>query len=249
MLIYLDLIFIINWWIDILLLLTTNTILKYRTSIIRLILSSFIGALSTFLFFVSNKYILFLFKIIICVTMQLVINKYKGIKTLLENSFYFYMLSIILAGTLYLLEIDKLNMKYTYLLLIFLTPIILYFNKKEIKKLNTYYKDVYNVIVIYNNKKYYFTGFLDTGNRIYDQYKKRPICLVYSKKIKIDEKNIIYVPIETANNTTILKCIKVNKIIIDGKKISNCLIGISNKPFKIQNINMLLHKDIIGGLN
>ena len=247
MLIYLDLLFILNLWIDYLLLVTTNIIMKYKVSYKRTFISSIVGALSTFLIFINNDLLLIFFKIIICILMQLIMNGFKGIKTLLENTFYFYLISIILAGFFYLFSIENLNIKNKYISLFIITPIVLYINKKEIKKLNTYYKNTYKVIVIIKNKKYYFNAILDTGNNLYDQYKRRPISLVYSKDISFDYENGILVPIETANSRSLLKCIVVDKLIVDNIIINNAIIGLSNNKFNIQDINMILHKDIIGG--
>ncbi len=247
MLIYIDLLLILNFWIDFLLLVTTNIILKYKTNYIRILLASLIGSLSTFVVFVNNSFFLFVLKIVLCLIMQLVSNKFRGIKTLIENSFYFYLVSIILAGTIYLFRDLKFDFLENFLLLFFITPIILYINKRQIKKLDTYYKEKYSVTFYYKNKRYDFNAYLDTGNMLYDQYKKRPISLIYSKKIKFDYKNGILVPMQTANNKTLLKCIKVDKLIIDDKVIGNVLIGLSDKPFEIQDINMILHKDLLGG--
>lgn len=248
MLIYLDLLFILNFWIDLLLLIVTNMILKMKVKYNRLFLSSLIGGLSTFTIFFKTKIILFILKILICILMQLILNGYSSIKQLFENVFYFYLTSIILAGTLYLFDIDKLSIKENYILLIIVTPIILFVYKTKIKKIEYHYKDKYEVMIYYNNKKYKFNALLDTGNKIYDQYKKRPISLIYSKNIKFDYNNGILVPIETANKKSILKCIKVEKVEIDGKEYKNILIGLSDKKFNIENINMILHKDIIGGM-
>ncbi len=248
MLIYLDLLFILNLWIDFLLLITTNIIVKTRINYKRTFFSSLVGAFSTFLFILDNDIILFLLKIIICFVMQLIMNGYKGIKTLIENVFYFYLLSIVLAGTLYLLNANDLSITNQYIILLLITPMVLFISKKEINKLNTYYKEVYEVIIIINNKKYLFNAFLDTGNNLYDQYKKRPISLIYNKKIKFDYKNGILVPIETANRKSILKCVKVDKLIVNNKEIKDAIVGLSDNKFKIQDINMILHKDIIGGL-
>lgn len=248
MLIYIDLLLILNFWIDFLLLITTNIILKYEVKYTRVFLSALAGSFSTFTIFVNNKIVLLLLKIAISFIMQLICNKYNGFKTLLENVFYFYLVSIILAGTIYLFKDLKFGFLENFLILAIATPVILFINKKQIKKLNSYYKEKYNVTVFYKNKKYEFNAYLDTGNLLYDQYKRRPISLIYSKKIKFDYKDGILVPMETANNKTILKCIKVEKLIIDNKTINNVLIGLSNKPFEIQDINMILHKDIIGGL-
>ena len=248
MLIYLDLLFILNLWIDFLLLITTNMLMKYDVKWKNIFLSSLVGAFSTFLIFIDKVFILFILKILICTIMQLIANGYKGIKTLLENVFYFYLTSIILSGTIYLFKGNDIGLVESYCLLFLFTPIILYINKKQIKKLESYYKDQYEVIVIYKNKKYKFNALLDTGNHLYDQYKKRPISLVYTKKIKFDYNDGFLVPIETANNKSILKCIKVDEIVINNKTIKNVILGLSENNFNIQDINMILHKDIIGGL-
>lgn len=248
MLIYLDLLFFLNWWIDFLLLITTNIILKQSINKKRTIIASFFGALSTFTFFINNDSILIMLKIIICFIMQLIMNGYKGMKTISENVFYFYLSSVILAGFIYLFQIEKTSIKEKYLLLFLITPIILYLSNRKIKKIESYYKEIYEVVIIYNKKQYKFNALLDTGNNLYDQYKRRPISLIYSNKIKFDYNNGLLVPIETANKKSLLKCIKVDKMIIDDKEYKNAIIGLSNNKFNIQDINMILHKDIIGGL-
>ncbi len=245
MLIYIDLLLILNIWIDFLLLITTNIILKYKISYKRVILGSIIGGITTFTVFIDNNVLLFFIKIIVCFLLQIIVNGYKGLKTLIENVFYFYLTSTILAGFIYLFKSD--NMLDNYLQLLLVTPIVLFIYKKETKKLNTYYKDRYDVILIYKNRSYYFNGYLDTGNKLYDQYKRRPVVLINTDKIKFNYKEGIIVPIETANSISLLKCIKVDKLIIDNIEIKNVIVGLCEKPFKIQNINMILHKDLLGG--
>lgn len=247
MLIYIDLLFILNCWIDYLLLLATNLILKYPISYKRILLASLFGGLSTFLIAIKNTFILFILKIVIAVVMELIVNGCKGIKSILENAMYFYLSSIILAGSLYIFKLDKLSLKYNFILLALVTPLILIIAKKMIKKLDIFYKDRYDVTLCLNNKKYNYNAYLDTGNKLYDQYKKRPICLIYDKKIKFDYEEGLLVPIETANQKSLLKCIKVESILIDDKVYKNALIGLVDKPFNMENINMILHKDMLGG--
>ena len=248
MLIYIDLLFILNCWIDYLLLITTNIIIRKKISHKKVFLASLIGGISTFTIFISNNIILSILKIIICIFMEMIVNGVESIKSIIENSLYFYLVGIILAGTLYILKLDNLNIFNYYLLLFIITPIILYISKNKIIKLDLFYKDRYDVLLIYKNKKYYFNAYLDTGNKLYDPYKRRPISLIYSKKIKYNYKEVLYVPIETANNDSLLKCINVDKLIIDNKEIKDILVGLSDKKFNLEDINMILHKDIIGGL-
>ena len=246
MLIYVDLLFIVNIFIDYILLMTLSMTLKKSVSHKRLFLSSLVGGCSTFLIFVNNKPLVLLFKIITCIAMMLIYEKYKGIKSLLENIIYFYMLSIVLAGTIYLLK-DNYNNEINIVLLFLITPVTMKIYNMKVKKLNIYYKERYDVLLIYKNKKYALNGYVDTGNNLYDQYKKRPVALVYNPKIKYKQEEVILVPMETANNITLLKCIKPDKLFVDGNEIKNVLIGLSPKSFKIQDINIILHKDI-GGL-
>ena len=247
MLIYVDLLFVVNIFIDYILLMTLSMVLKKNISHRRLFISSFVGGCSTFLIFINNKPLVLLFKIITCIAMMLIYEKYKGIKFLFENILYFYMLSIVLAGTIYLLK-DNYNSEINIVLLFLITPITMKIYNDKVKKLNTYYKERYDVLLIYKNKKYELNGYVDTGNNLYDQYKKRPVVLVYNKNIKYKYEEVILVPMETANNTTLIKCIKPDKLIVDGKEKKNVLVGLSPKKFKIQDINIILHKDIIGGL-
>ncbi len=245
MIIYLDLLFFLNMWIDFLLIISCNIILKYSSSYLKIFFGSFIGALSTFLVFIKSDIVLIALKVIVCFLIQIVVNGFKGIKTTFENVIYFYFVNVILAGVLYLFKIERLNIWQNYIILVICTPLILLLYNSKIKKLNTYYCEVYDVIVIYNNKKYSFNAYLDTGNKLYDPYKRRPISIIYTKKIKYDYENGILVPVETANGISMMKCIKAEKIIVNGKEIKNAIIGLSSKKINIQDIDMILHKDMI----
>lgn len=245
MLVYVDLLFILNVWIDFVLLLSVNIVLRYTISYKRIVLSSLVGGVSTFIIFINNKPLSISLKIIICLAMMLISFKYKGVKTLIEEVFYFYLSSIILAGVFYLIKGNSNDPKMNLFLLFFLTPVIMKVYNKQVRKLDTYYKERYDVKLYYKNKIYQFNGYLDTGNNMYDPYKRRPIILIHTNKIKFNYEDGLLVPMETANNETLLKCIKVDMLEIDGRKVKNVLVGLSSKKFKIQNINMILHKDII----
>lgn len=245
MIIYLDLLFILNVWIDLLLIITCNIILKYDTSYTKIIFGALIGGISTFCVFISNDFILIFLKIIISFIIQIVVNGFKGLKTTIENVIYYYFVNIILAGTLYMFRIDQLNLFQSYLSLFILTPLILMIYNKKIKKLNLYYKERYNVQIKYKNKNYNLNAYVDTGNKLYDQFKKRPISILYNKKIENNCDNFFFVPIQTANSISTIKCIKVDQMIIEGKIIKNPIIGFSKQKINIQDIDMILHKDIL----
>ena len=159
--IYIDLLFILNFIYDFLLLMTVSITLKRNTKIKRLLLSSLFGALITFVILIPiNKYLLLILKIILGLIMIIICYGYKNIKFFINNCIYLYMCSVILAGFLYFLKIEFNNLSYIIILLI--SPIILYLyikQTKELKEIVNFYKNV--IINFKNNKKLEVIGFVD----------------------------------------------------------------------------------------
>ena len=115
MTVYIDLVCIINFIYDFLILLTVSFTLKRNRKIYYYILSSLIGVLSIFLLFLKiNNIVLFLLKILISVIMVIVAFGYKSIKYTISNIIYFYITSIILAGFLYLIKGNNSNFNLPY---------------------------------------------------------------------------------------------------------------------------------------
>ena len=254
--IYVDLVFFINFFFDMLLLLTVNIILKRNISFKRILLGSFIGGLSIFLLFIKlNSISLFLLKIIISILMILVTFSYKDKTYFLKNTLYLYFVSIILGGFIYYLNMEfsyKNNgfiffhngFSIIYILLLILSPIILYLYIKQRHDLKIQTNYYYKVSFKYKNKTYTYSAYLDTGNKLYDPYTKTPVILLYDKNFKIN--NPIYIPYKTLNNTGIIEAFKINMITIDNRLIKRkVLIGLSKDPFKMDGINIILHKSYL----
>ena len=101
--IYLDYVFFINFIFDFILLFTTKILLKRNV----IILGSFIGTFSIFILFISMpSFIFFLSKMFFGLIMVIITFKFKDIKYTLNNFFYLMILSIILGGFLYFLNIE-----------------------------------------------------------------------------------------------------------------------------------------------
>ena len=256
MIVYVDLVFFLNFAFDFLLMLSTALILKKNIKLRYLLLSALVGSTSLiFLFIKLNSLELFLVKLIISIIMILISFSLKeffnAFKTL-------YLVSIILGGFLYFLSItfsykneglifyyDKFSINFIVLLII--SPICLYIYIKNIKKYKEEYKDIYEVDLIFkNNKSLKLTAFLDTGNKLVDPYFNKPIVLVYKDVLKkFIPKNIIYVPYNSLNNSGILKCFAIKKLIIKNVgEFKNLLIGISEDDFLINNVSVILNQKI-----
>ena len=258
--VYFDLVFILNFIFDFLLLLSVVYILKRNVKLKRIFFGALAGSSSIFLLFLNfNNIGVFWFKILVSIAMILVTFSYKNFKYFCANLAYLYISSIILGGGLYLLNNEfsyenngLLFMNNSFglniVFLLITSPIILYFYIKQVKKLKTNYNNYYKVKLFYENHELNFTAFLDTGNKLKDQYKNRPIILVNTDKIDFSYEKSILVPYSTVNGRGVLKCLIVDKIVVDNElTLENPLIGLSNEKFNIAGIDMILNNESLEG--
>ena len=102
MIIYLDLIFLINFIMDFYILSGVKFLLRLQTKFIRIIIGSLIGSLSLILlFFKLNIIEINLLKILISILMTYITF---GKNKFLNKLFYLYIISIILGGSIYLIN-------------------------------------------------------------------------------------------------------------------------------------------------
>lgn len=244
--IYIDLFFSFNTIMDMIIITSVSILLKRNTSYLRIILSSLLGGLSSVLLFTSiNKLIL---EIITITIMTIVSFKYKNIRYFITNIIYTYMLSILLGGLIYLFNSKvTINTYLNYLVIIIISLEVMTLYIKESKKIKNTYNNYYKVDIYFKDKeKLSLVGFVDTGNNLYDPYKKRPIILV-DKKYQV-EKDFILVPYHTVTGEGLLKCIKPEKIYIEniGYK-TNLLVSFTSNPNLINGVDVLLHKELMKG--
>ena len=245
MTLYLDLVFVINIYFDFIILLVTSLILKRNVSLKRIFLGSVIGGFTiVLLFFDISNLLLFIFKLIFSLLMILGAFSYKSFSYFINNLIYLYITSFVLSGTLYLFELE-FNYNNIILIIIF-SFIILYFYLKEINKLKYNYNNYLKVIIKYKDKIFKLVGYIDSGNKLVDQYKNRPISLIYSNEFEYDYEDVLLVPYETASGSGVLKCIKVDKLIINNQECSG-LIGFMDKKINIDGVDIILNSRYIGG--
>ena len=234
MIIYVDLVFLINFIVDFYIISGVKFLLHINTKFYRIILSSIVGALSVFLLlFKINNTELNIIKALISIIMVIIAF---GKRNFFNNIFYMYIISIVLGGSLYLIndslgyEVDGLmfiNNGYSIniIILLSISPVIIYLYLREFKKYKKRINTIYDCIIRINKKDIRVKGFLDTGNKLKDPYFNRPIILVNKKYIKKTNR-VIYVPYKSLNNSGLLNCIIPEYILIDNKKYNNCLVGI-----------------------
>ena len=258
--IYLDLVLILNFIFDLLLLITVSYVLKRNVSNFKLILGAFIGSLSILFLFISlNSFELFILKFLISIGMCITSFSYRNIRYTLKNISYLYIVSIILGGFLYFLNIEfsyKNNgivffhdgLSVNVIFLIIISPIILILYKKQAKELKTNYSNYYKVNIFLKNNIIKTNAFLDTGNKLSDPYFNKPVLILDKKKMiyDINEFKMILIPYKTITESSILTCIQVNKIEIKGIGVrKNVLIGLSNQDIRIDGVDLILNSKIL----
>lgn len=254
--IYLDLVMILNFAIDFILLLTVSLILKRNASITRIMLGAFIGGISILLlFFDMNSLILFLFKIIISIFMTLITFKYMNLKYTLVNLLYLYMSSIILGGFLYLFNIEfsykkvgiifiNNGLSINFIFLILFSPIILYIYIKQTKNLRYNYSNYYNIEIIKNGKKYKYTAYMDSGNVLVDSLTKKSVILIDKRKLLFNIKEFRLIPYMGVNGNNMIKVIKIDKLLFNNKEYSNVLLGIMDN-ISLDGVDVILNRKLL----
>ncbi len=260
--IYIDLILFLNFAFDFIILLTTSILLKRNTKLIRIFIGAIIGSITILVLFIPfTTFSLFIIKIILSIIIILSTFGYHDIKYTLNNLFYFYIVSIILGGFMYYLNLEfsyknigivffHSGIGTNYIFVLILGPLVLYFYTKMMKKYKNDIKLYHKVDLYINNKIIKLNGLMDTGNTLVDPYNNKKIIIVYNKELNklINNRNFYLVPIESVNNSVLLKCIKVNKVFIEGLGIrKDVVVGLSNDKIKRNGVNCILNYLLMEG--
>lgn len=254
MIVYVDLVILLNFIIDILLLISVSLLLKRNASYKRIIFAAIFGSFSTLLlFYIDNNLTLLLYKFIISIFMVIIAFRYNDFYYFKDNLFWLYIISIILGGSIYLLNnqiylsnkgivFSANGFKINLIILLLIGPLILYKYIKNNQKQKNVSSNYYDVVIYYNNEHIKGTAFLDTGNRLIDPYFGKPIILVNQELIKSDVKTF-YVPYKGLNNEGLLPVFKPKKMIVNNKVIKKFLIGISD--CNLNGIKIILNEEVL----
>ena len=259
--IYVDLVLLLNFLFDLILLFGVGIILRRQTTLKKLILGALVGSVTILSMFIEmGSFSLFLLKVVISVLMVLIVFGFRDIRYFFNNMFYLYTSSILLGGFLYFL-----NLQFSYkneglvfyfdglsvnvVVLIVFSPIIIYAYVKQGLLLKSNFSNYYNVDIYFKGGEVVpVTAFLDTGNKLEDPYKRRPIILINKDFVDFDYdyEGIVLVPYEAINHHGILKCVVPEKIFIEGVGFrDNFLVGISNEKIMIDGVDCILHSKIL----
>ena len=224
---YIELIILLNYIFDFILLFSVNMVLKNNISLKRLSFGALIGLLTIPIIFIKiPSLLLIILRLLLGLLMIVVTFKYKNMIYTLKNILYLYMISTIMGGFLYYLSLE-INYHVFLIVLVPFYLYLVYFMIKKDRRLQTY---SYNVNVAINNHEITLKGYLDTGNNVKDYLLKNKVIIVSSKVIKdyLKNKAFYYLNINTVSGSELLRCYKVDKVKINNQIINKCVIGVSN---------------------
>ncbi len=232
--VYYESIFLLNFILDFMILYGTKRILKINRKNTYLLLGSILGSFTTFflLYRVSSGF-LFLIKIMMSIGMILISF---GKSYFFQSMEYFYLISILTGGVFYLFDLPN-NLLSRYSLLIIGSGVIVFLLIREFLSYKEKIVNKYRVHIYYEKKWYEVDGFIDTGNQIVSLFKRESVILV---NLNIPFRRVIYVPYKTLDNGGVVPCIRPDKVVIEEKEFSHCLIGLAKEKIHMNGCSCIL---------
>ena len=247
--IYLDLLFLLNAWLDFCLVIMVKLTLRRPCKIYRVFISSLVGGLTTFSLLLNINYILLtIIKVLLSVLIVLIAFGYKDIIYTFKNTIYLFMMGVILGGIASFIKINTHNKFFYFMMLILITPLIVFLFYKQNKVIKKQYSLYYQVKLVFNNyKDILLCGFLDSGNKLRDPITKKYIIIVNKSKLKGINKirSPMYVPVKTINSSSLIVCYKPDKLFINDKEYNSYLIGLLDNNIFMDGVDCLLNNRLL----
>ena len=249
LIVYIDIIFVLNAIINMFILYIVSFVFRLKTSVIRILISASTGALIYCLcisvsFVSADNFVIGL--IILLIMSQIAFNP-DNLKSILRVNLFVMVIAVMLGGICFYI-FNVLNIKYfsTYIILLSISLFYLivksgikYFDQ-SIAKRNCYKK--LNVIV--GNNTYTLTALIDTG---FVNCKNNIIIAEKSIFVDLsDENNCIPINFKSlGNENTTIKALK-GKCIIENQ-LNEILIGLYEGKLSGGEFNAIISSEFLGG--
>ncbi|WP_178668745.1 sigma-E processing peptidase SpoIIGA [uncultured Eubacterium sp.] len=261
--VYVDILIIVNFFVNLLLLQITCLISKRSPKLYRIIISSCIGSLYSLVIFADNLNAVLceLSKLLASAVMVLIAFGFRRVLVFVKQLLIFYFSSVILLGVVMLvcfifkLRFVAVNNSVMYfdvssatlitcgVLAYIVSSIIIRLYNRSLSKNELY------ILKIENGEcNVTLSAFLDTGNRLREPFSNSPVIIVNSSKISAGDKQIRIVPVTTVAGTSFLQAFKPDKIILKFNSreeiIENAYIALSD-DLNDKSYNAILNYDIL----
>lgn len=240
MVIYVDVLFIINFFITFLLLRVTSVLSKRNFSVIRAVVASAFGGLYSLIILADNisPVLLTLSKPVAAVVFLLIAFKFYRVRQFVISLFVFLFANFvflgIIAGIYFLSRSDMIVIHNSivyfdisarsllgcaFFAYIFSCVIVRLYNRALSKK------EIYTITVEYNSKSVTLFAFADTGNNLTEPFSNAPVIIADREKISQLSRGAKtrIIPISTVNSQSLLTAFKPDRVTVKASGFSEVI--------------------------
>jgi len=205
--VYVDILFFLNFFIDLNLLIFTAIYNKLKINKVRIIIAACLGAVYGSIWVIFYEHIIYsiLGKFVFSFLLLRLAFSWKNFRNYINNIYVFYMINILAAGavitmqmliisqrqlyskwiilgedTIWILEVSTTALVFGIPLTIILVRNMYFHYKKQAWKKSW----IFNCKIIYKNSEVSFKGLVDTGNQLIEPITNRPISIIEHKIVK-----------------------------------------------------------------
>ncbi|MCM1115544.1 MAG: sigma-E processing peptidase SpoIIGA [Clostridium sp.] len=233
MVIYVDVLFVLNFFISYLLLLLTKQLTKTTARTYRMLIAAFVGGVYALVILAPKLHFLVTVfgKLLVSAFMVLLAFGFSRLAVYLKALAFFYFsnilfLGIVLAFWLFFKpdgivinnDVVYFDIPAIVLLLSALTAYIISILVIRIYNRTISKKEIYSLTIYKNGQAYHLFAFLDSGNKLKEPFSNYPVIIADSSKIAFEAERII--PYNTVGGEGMLKAFKPDKIIVSNGKSS-----------------------------
>jgi len=268
--IYIDVLFLLNFFIDYVIIVTTAFVCGREHNSKRILLGAAAGALySVVIFFPQLKILnIMILKLLMSVVIIIISFKFYSLRSHIRLFATYYAVNFIYGGGIYsFYRFTSIGSKMNYSngeyyidiplgVIIILTFLMYFLTVFLAKTLNRKTEDIKKIRIYYNNKYIDTKAIVDTGNKLYDPISMIPVALMENQTaVKLfgseitdeifKESKMRIVPWKDASgDSKTIYAFKPSKVIIPDsmKELNEMLIGITDNQFTSDNsYQVLLH--------
>ncbi len=231
MVIYVDVLFVVNFFINYFLLGVTAKFSKFNPKTFRLILASALGGAYSLIILADNIGVIVLWasKLIVAALMLLVAFSYHRVKSFALSFLIFAFVNLIFLGmiigvcitfnpqsvavhnSVVYFDISARGLLFCAFVAYLLSCIVVRIHNRRLLK-----REIYSITIFANNQQVTLYAFLDTGNKLREPFSDTPVIIADKSKVAhcATNKNIRLIPTSTVNSQSLLTAFKADKVII-----------------------------------
>ncbi|MGN1122943.1 MAG: sigma-E processing peptidase SpoIIGA [Eubacterium sp.] len=233
MIIYVDVLFVINFFITYLLLLFTSALLKQRTSMPRMLAAAFEGGLYSLVILVDS--LSFLITVIgkLAVSLLIVFTAFgfKRLSVFIKTAVLFYFSNMLFLGiicaVIFAFKTDAIavsngvayfDISAKILLVSAAAAYIISIIVIKIYNHTTGKNEIYSITIFKGNNELHLYAFADSGNKLREPFSDYPVIVADKSKVSFDAERVI--PFNTVAGEGVLQAFKPDKVVISNSKVS-----------------------------